>query len=60
MIYSDNIASNMLTRYLCGRDEVKKELYSLLNINYPYSKSTITADIEYRILMYIYDNKNLP
>lgn len=50
----------MLTRYLGGRDEVKKELYSLLNINYPYSKSTITADIEYRILMYIYDNKNLP
>ena len=60
IIYSDNIASNMLTRYLGGRDEVKKELYSLLNINYPYSKSTITADIEYRILMYIYDNKNLP
>ena len=31
-----------------------------VNINYPYSKSTITADIEYRILMYTYDNKNLP
>ncbi len=56
---------------LCGGyDTVMLKFKGLKNINEKkeskfinegiISKSTITADIEYRILMYTYDNKNLP
>lgn len=56
--YSDNIATNMLGRYLGGHASVREKLYELLNIDYKYEENTITADIEYQILMYIYNHKD--
>lgn len=56
--YSDNIATNMLGRYLGGHALVRKNLYELLNIDYPYEENTITADIESQILMYIYNHRD--
>lgn len=59
LIYSDNIATNMLGRYLGGHEEVRKNLYELLNIDFDYTENIITPAIEFKILEYIYDNKDL-
>lgn len=58
IIYSDNIATNMLGRYLGGHAVVRQKLYDLLNIDFSSKGNYITANIEFLILKYIYDNKN--
>lgn len=60
LIYSDNIATNMIGRYLGGHEEVRKNLYNLLNIDFLYEENIITPEIEYKILKYIYDFSYYP
>lgn len=60
IIYSDNIATNMLGRYLGGHDTVRRDLYNLLNINFTTIENLITPNIELKILKYIYNNSHLP
>ena len=60
LIYSDNIATNMLGRYLGGHEEVRKNLYELLNINFSSTENIITPSIEFKILKYLYDFNYYP
>lgn len=55
IIYFDNIATNMLGRYLGGHEDVRKNLYDLLNIDFQSDENLITPKIEFKILKYIYD-----
>lgn len=57
LIYSDNIATNMLGHYLGGHASSRQMIYDLLNITYDSSKNYITAEIEYQILSYLYAHK---
>lgn len=58
IIYSDNIATDMLSRRLGGKENVRAEVYKLLNIDYPSVENIITPDVEFEILNYIYKNKD--
>ncbi len=58
LIYSDNIATNMLGHYLGGHASSRQMIYDLLNITYDSSKNYITAEIEYQILSYLYAHKD--
>lgn len=58
IIHSDNISSNMLWRYLGGYYNFKYNLYDLLDVNYDVIENNITPNIEFKILKYIYDNRN--
>lgn len=58
LIYSDNIATNMLGRYLGDHTKVRELLYEVLNINFPTNENIITANIENEILKYIYLNRD--
>ena len=60
LIYSDNIATNMLGRYLGGHEEVRKNLYNLLKIDFNSSENIITPAIEYKILKCIYEYSYYP
>lgn len=60
IIYSDNIATNMLSSYLGGFVAVRDTLYALLEIDYPTYDNIITPAVSAQILKYIYDNKDLP
>ncbi|MBM6861328.1 serine hydrolase [Clostridium saudiense] len=60
LIYSDNIATNMLGRYLGGHEEVRKNLYDLLKIDFQSEENIITPEIEYKILKYIYEFSYYP
>jgi len=56
LIYSDNIATNMLGRFLGGHTNARKLLYNILDVDYDYSDNIITAEIESKILKYVYDH----
>lgn len=58
IIYSDNIATNMLGRYLGGHSNVRQQLYELLDIDFNSKGNYITANIELSILKYLYSNRN--
>ncbi|MGL4948997.1 MAG: serine hydrolase, partial [Anaeroplasmataceae bacterium] len=58
LIYSDNIAADMLSRILGGKSHVRSEVYKLLNIDYGSKENIITPNVELTILNYIYDNKD--
>lgn len=60
IVYSDNIATNMLGRTLGGHANVRNELYNLLDIEFDAESNTITPNIELEVLKYIYDNKTNP
>ena len=60
LIYSDNIATNMIGRYLGSHEEVRKTLYNLLKIDFPTEENIITPEIEYKILKYIYEFSYYP
>lgn len=57
IIYSDNIATNMLGRYLGGHAAIRSNLYQLLNIDYTSKGNKITPNIEFEILKFIYANR---
>lgn len=57
LIYSDNIATDMVSRHLGGKANVRSEVYKLLNITYDSTENLITPNIEFAILNYIYDKK---
>ena len=59
IIYSDNIATNMVGRYLGGHTAVRSALYDLLDIEFITSENLITPNIELKILQYIYNNRYL-
>ena len=58
IVYSDNIATNMLGRYLGGHAVVRQKLYDLLDIDFSAKGNYITADLEFKILKYIYKHKS--
>lgn len=58
IIYSDNIATNMLGNYLGGHSEVRKMIYEILEIDYPYDNNVITANIAFEILKLICENSD--
>ena len=60
IIYSDNIATNMVGRYLGGHEAVRKNLYNLLKIDFPPEENIITPEIECKILKYIYEFSYYP
>lgn len=60
IVYSDNIATNMLGRNLGGHANVRNELYNLLDVEFDAESNTITPNIELEVLKYIYDNKTNP
>ncbi|MGL5380375.1 serine hydrolase [Clostridium sp.] len=60
IVYSDNIATNMLGRNLGGHANVRNQLYNLLDVEFDAESNTITPNIELEVLKYIYDNKNNP
>ena len=58
IIYSDNIAANMLWRHLGGYYNFKYGLYDLIEVECDVVENVLTPDMEFRILKYIYDNKD--
>lgn len=56
LIYSDNIATNMLGRYIGGHPSVREQLYNILDISYNYTENIITPEIAFTILSYVYNN----
>ena len=58
LTHSDNIATNMLGRFLGGHTTVRKELYNIIGVEYDSSDNIITAQIESEILKYTYDNND--
>ncbi|CAM2077435.1 MAG: serine hydrolase [uncultured Clostridium sp.] len=58
IVYSDNIATNMLGRYLGGHAIVREKLYDLLDIDFSAKGNYITANLEFKILKYIYKHKS--
>lgn len=59
IIYSDNIATAMLSDYLGGYNSVREQLYSLLNIDYVLYENLLTPAISAQILKYVYDNREI-
>lgn len=59
IIYSDNIATAMLSDYLGGYNSVREQLYSLLSIDYVLYENLITPAVSAEILKYVYDNREL-
>lgn len=59
IIYSDNIATAMLSDYLGGYNSVREQLYSLLSIDYILYENLITPSVSAEILKYVYDNREL-
>lgn len=60
IIYSDNIATAMLSYNLGGYNAVREQLYSLLNINYTLYENLLTPAISAEILKYVYLNQDIP
>lgn len=60
IIYSDNIATAMLSEYLGGYNAVRQQLYTVLNIDYILYANMLTPAISVEILNYIYENMDLP
>ncbi|MEG2935911.1 MAG: serine hydrolase [Clostridium sp.] len=60
IIYSDNIATAMLSYNLGGYNAVREQLYSLLNINYTLYENLLTPAISAEILKYVYFNQDIP
>ncbi|MGL5084408.1 MAG: serine hydrolase [Clostridium sp.] len=58
IIHSDNIATDMLSRRLGGKENVRSQVYKLLNIDYPSVENIITPNVEFEILSYLYENKD--
>ena len=59
IIYSDNIATAMLSDYLGSYNSVREQLYSLLNIDYVLYENLLTPAISAQILKYVYDNREI-
>lgn len=60
IINSDNIATNMVGSYLGGHDNVRKEISNMFNNSISCDENITTPEIEFKILKYIYDNRNDP
>ena len=60
IMYSDNIASNMLWRYAGGYYNFKYGLYALIGLQCDVKENVLTPEMDFRILKYIYDNKDNP
>lgn len=60
IIYSDNIATAMLSDYVGGYNSVREQVYTLLNIDYVLYENLLTPKVSAQILKYVYDNKDLP
>lgn len=57
IIYSDNIATNMIADYLGGHENIRKEGSEILNINISLEENVLTAEEMFKALKYIYDHK---
>lgn len=56
--HSDNIASNMISDYLGGKETVRAALNDIYKTNMPIDENIISPKDELKILEYVYKNSN--
>lgn len=58
IIYSDNIATNMMLRRLGGSKNVRKITNSMVGTKVDTTKNNVTTEEEFRVLKKLYDGRN--
>lgn len=58
IIYSDNIATNMIKARLGGGQAIRQSVCNITGVSIDTSNNLITAEMEFRLLKKLYDNRS--